>query len=106
MTEAALPESPRDLSQCLYGLLEILRRLSVELGVTVKHQALPGDATGTYNAATNTVIIKPDAPIEDQFALLLEIGQLLTIGPEAVRWGQQTPTLRLVASPETDIDIG
>jgi hypothetical protein len=77
-------------------------RLSLDFGVKFTYDTPCGGSTGTYSAATNTVIIKPDAPIDDQFALLLEICQLLTIGPEAVRWGQRTANLHLVRDPTTD----
>lgn len=106
MTEAAVHPSPRDLPQCLAGLMEAMSRLSGEFGVVFKYDALAED-TGTYNAATNTVTIAPDAPIGDQFALVFEICQLLTIGPEAVRWGQRAPALRLVRTPPApEFDVG
>lgn len=104
MTEAAAHPSPRDLPQCLAGLMEAMSRLSGEFGVVFKYDPVVGEHTGTFNAATNTVTIDPAAPLGDQFALVLELCQLLTIGPEAVRWGQRTPALRLVPTP-SEIDI-
>jgi hypothetical protein len=103
MTEALLPAIPQNLPQCLDGLIEIIRRLRVEYGVTIEYEdTVPGGGAGDYREATNTVTLSKDAYIDEQLVLLAELWRIFTIGPHAASWGKpDAPQLYLVPSPRT-----
>jgi hypothetical protein len=107
MTEALLPALlPQDLPQRLDGLIEVMRRLRVEYGVTIEYETtLPEGGAGAYWEAINTVVLAKDAPIDDQLDLLAELWRIFSIGPEAARWGKRAaPQLYLVPSPRPTVD--
>lgn len=107
MTEALLPALlPQDLPQRLDGLIEVMRRLRVEYGVTIEYvDAVPSGGRGDYWETSNTVVIAKDAPIDDQLVLLIELWQIFTIGPDTATWGKRiAPQLYLVPTTRPAVD--
>lgn len=98
MTQA-LNAEPRSLDQCLDGFIDVLRRLSVEWGITVEHATLPPRDLGEFDPNTRTVRIRCDAPLEDQVWLLSDLWFILTFGPHATRTARRQSHLQLVPQP-------
>lgn len=104
MTPALTAQRLRDPHQCLDGLASVAKRLTIDLDVRIRHTQLPPDELGVWDSVTRTLCVRYGAPLEDQLWLLLQLWQLLVVGPCATHAAIYEPHLRLVPELRAAID--
>lgn len=99
----ALPAPVRDPQQVLIGWAQRVDRLA-KYGVVMRFEPLPSHLLGDWNSTTDTLIIRADAPLEDQVWLMGQLWSHLAIGPHAAAGVRPPSMLSLVPIPRSDLD--
>jgi hypothetical protein len=95
---SALPAPVRDPEQVLLGWTQRVDRL-VKYGVVLRFEPLPAHLLGDWHSATDTLVIRAGAPLEDQVWLMGQVWSYLAIGPHASVGVRPASRLSLVPAP-------
>lgn len=98
MTSAASP-TVRDPQQCFDGLAEVMRRLAVDMDVTVEYATLPEDTVVDFDDGTRVLKLRTTATLHQQLYGLIQIWWLLTVGPWAAAAVRKQRHLYLIPQP-------
>jgi hypothetical protein len=72
-------------------------------GVVLRFEPLPARLLGDWNSITDTLVIRADAPMEDQVWLMGQVWSYLAIGPHAAA-ARPAPLLSLVPAQRKALD--